>query len=517
MTVIPSRFRQLGTALLGLLLLLAAPPLAAPVLAAEGGTLPLTLLFVARTGDPEGWEGQGGLARLATLLARERSGSRPTLLLHGGDVLSQGPLSAFDQGAHQIDLLNRLRVDVMGVQALDFNHGEDIISRRAQEAVFAVVASNVQDARSNQPLDGLERSVLLKAGGVAVGVVSLLGPEDLSRTTARDSRVLEPLEALRVQAAALRGRGARLVVALTSDRGDLDHAVAASGLADIVATVQRASEKPGSRQDGAVLTVVPGTAGTSVIAVDLEFRAGDAGPPRSAVRVLGTADLPPDPAMAALVDAYVQRLAPRRAAPVLALTAAADTRVGPIRQAENGLGNLVADTVRRTVRADVALINGGAFRSFRTYEAGTVLTRQDIMELLPFRNRILLLRVSGQQLRTALENGVSTLGLADPPDGRFPHVSNLRLRIDATRPPGQRVLAVSIGGEALENDRLYRLAVPDFLADGGDGYRMLADAPRLLGPAEADLLSTILMAEWGNLGHAAPEIDGRLQLEHAVP
>ena len=48
--------------------------------------------------------------------------------------------------------------------------------------------------------------------------------------------------------------------------------------------------------------------------------------------------------------------------------------------------------------------------------------------------------------------------------------------MDAGRPVGSRILSASIGGNALDPTRRYRVAVLDFLARGGDGYVLLTQA-----------------------------------------
>jgi 2',3'-cyclic-nucleotide 2'-phosphodiesterase (5'-nucleotidase family) len=90
----------------------------------------------------------------------------------------------------------------------------------------------------------------------------------------------------------------------------------------------------------------------------------------------------------------------------------------------------------------------------------------DVVALLPFRNTVAVLEVNGGALCVILEHSVEAL---PRPSGRF----------DVTRPAGSRILAASVGGNALDPARRYRVAVPDFLARGGNGYVLLTEAPNL--------------------------------------
>jgi 2',3'-cyclic-nucleotide 2'-phosphodiesterase (5'-nucleotidase family) len=74
---------------------------------------------------------------------------------------------------------------------------------------------------------------------------------------------------------------------------------------------------------------------------------------------------------------------------------------------------------------------------------GTVLTRKDILSELPFGNVVVLIELSGADLLAALENGISQL---EDAAGRFPQVSGMSYRFDASKPAGRRVVAVEVGG-----------------------------------------------------------------------
>jgi 2',3'-cyclic-nucleotide 2'-phosphodiesterase (5'-nucleotidase family) len=81
--------------------------------------------------------------------------------------------------------------------------------------------------------------------------------------------------------------------------------------------------------------------------------------------------------------------------------------------------------------------------------------------------------VTGAVLREALEHALA--------GGRpHAHVSGLQVWYDPTRPEGRRIRKVRFtNGRSLDLHRRYTLALPDFLAAGGDGFAMLTTAPRV--------------------------------------
>ena len=95
-----------------------------------------------------------------------------------------------------------------------------------------------------------------------------------------------------------------------------------------------------------------------------------------------------------------------------------------VRQKETNLGDFAADAFRTCFKADVALINGGSFRSGLPQGAWT---RKTLLTMFPFGNQAVLRSVSGQQLLDALELSVSH---APEENGGFLQVSGLTFVYD---------------------------------------------------------------------------------------
>ena len=144
-------------------------------------------------------------------------------------------------------------------------------------------------------------------------------------------------------------------------------------------------------------------------------------------------------------------------------------------------GSLLAPLVARSMLdklagtgrpADVALQNGGGVRESIPQGKITVGTAYAV---LPFSNTLVALDVTGGRFVQALEYGVTRSG------GAFPYVAGARYTADMTRPEGQRITRVEVSQNGkwlpLDPARTYRLVTNSYLARGGDGYAMLADAP----------------------------------------
>jgi 2',3'-cyclic-nucleotide 2'-phosphodiesterase (5'-nucleotidase family) len=166
--------------------------------------------------------------------------------------------------------------------------------------------------------------------------------------------------------------------------------------------------------------------------------------------------------------------------------------------------------MRALSKADVAIMNGGGIRTGKIYPPGSRITRRDVLAELPFGNRVVTLQVTGATLKRAIENGLSALPNAA---GRFPQVSGITVEADLSRPPGSRVTAIRVGGAPLDEKRTYTVVTNDFVARGGDGYSMFADAPRLLPDTDAPLLANDVMVYIRKLGTVRTGVEGRVVLQ----
>jgi 2',3'-cyclic-nucleotide 2'-phosphodiesterase (5'-nucleotidase family) len=190
------------------------------------------------------------------------------------------------------------------------------------------------------------------------------------------------------------------------------------------------------------------------------------------------------------------------------LEAPLDSRRNVVRGEESSMGNLITDALRDVTGADIALMNGGGIRGDTTYDAGRKLTRRDILTELPFGNVTVVTELPGSQVLLALENAVSQV---EKGSGRFAQVSGLTFAFDASAPAGSRVSEVMVGGAPLEADKVYTVAVNDFILGGGDGYDALGGGRIVTEGPTGQLMANDVMAYVEKLGTVNVGVEGRIR------
>ena len=183
------------------------------------------------------------------------------------------------------------------------------------------------------------------------------------------------------------------------------------------------------------------------------------------------------------------------------------------RVGENNLCNLVTDAFRIVGEADISIMNAGAVRN--DINAGDI-TYQNIIDVMPYSNDVLIKEITGQGILDALEFGVRTLPAST---SRFPQVSGITYKIDTSIDSSvvvddtenfvsvngeRRVYDVKINGEDLDVNKKYSISSHSFILGGGDGYSMFANCEITKTAFGSD--SEVLMRYISeNLGGTIPE------------
>ncbi|PZO20621.1 MAG: alkaline phosphatase [Burkholderiales bacterium] len=201
-----------------------------------------------------------------------------------------------------------------------------------------------------------------------------------------------------------------------------------------------------------------------------------------------------------------------------------------VRNADTGLGNLVADAMRFAGGAEVAIQNGGGIRTSIT-TVGNVTTG-DTFNVLPFTNLVKTAPVmNATQLKDLMEHSVAASTPGGSAQGRFAQISGMQVTYDTTRPArvstglpaaqvgtGQRVrrIVMDDGTVLVDNGvvlspRSFSFATIDFTANGGDGYPFAAN-----GVVFNNTVNTITYQEALANFIKAPKAQGGLQRLNAA-
>ncbi|WP_217901521.1 bifunctional UDP-sugar hydrolase/5'-nucleotidase [Pseudanabaena sp. SR411] len=443
----------------------------------------------------------GGIARRRTLIdqirAENKTNQEPLLLLDAGDIF-QGTLY-FNQylGQADLDFYNDLNYDASTIGNHEFDRGQQVLADFIAKAKFPIISANI-DIAPESPLYGKVRPWhVLNMQGEKIGVFGLTTPDTAILANVGDGvKFTDPIAAAKASISALKQQGINKIVALTHIGFEND-VLLAQKVPDIdiiigghshtsVGNIPNANhpyplvEKNGTKEP--VLVVTDWEWGKYLGDLSVSFdRAGKliawAGKPHVLDASIKSNQEFTDKlkAYAAPIEALRQKIIGK------SLVALDGDRV-KLRTSETALGNLIADAILAKTKVDqvqVVIMNAGGIRN--GFPLGEI-TMGHVLEALPFGNTITRVELTGKQLTEALESGVS---MAELEEGRFPQVAGIRLVWDSKLPAGKRVTKVEVKDasgkfQLLNSNQVYKVATNNFLASGGDSYRVFAEGKNLL-------------------------------------
>jgi 2',3'-cyclic-nucleotide 2'-phosphodiesterase (5'-nucleotidase family) len=158
-----------------------------------------------------------------------------------------------------------------------------------------------------------------------------------------------------------------------------------------------------------------------------------------------------------------------------------------VRNAETGMGNLVADAMRFAGHTDVAIQNGGGIRASLAVPGN--VTVGDTFNILTFTNLVKRAPVmNATQLKDILEHAVGAASATGNANGKFAQISGMKVTYDSSRTArstvvanvgsGDRIRRVVLddgsvlidNGVVVDPVRTFSFTTIDFTANGGDNY-----------------------------------------------
>jgi 2',3'-cyclic-nucleotide 2'-phosphodiesterase (5'-nucleotidase family) len=431
----------------------------------------------------------------------------------GDSVGATPPISAAFQDKPTIEIMNMMGFGLDGLGNHNFDRGQTFLrTELIPLAQFPYVSSNVVDASGNTPAEWSKSRVFdTTFGGVKVGIVgfsnddlpTLINPAGLA-----PFHVANSTASVNAEAARLKARGINTVVAIGHLGATAGTLTSPTGpLVDLADNVQGVDAVIGDHTDIQVLTTRSnGVLVTENRSKGIRFtRVRLVVDTSSKSVVYKTADfhkpwdigVTPDAAIQAKITDLNNQLKP-----ILGTTIGASTKIVPRadqcgnavgRTCESLVGNIVTDAMRTTygpTGVKFAITNSGGLRADLTCPTTDIaddfcpaytpppfpITRGQVLGVLPFGNIVVTVTISGAELRTMLENGVSRMPAVD---GRFPQVSGLCFTYDIAAAAGNRVTGAVLADAAgdctatpvdLTAASSHKIAENDFMAAGGDGY-----------------------------------------------
>ena len=437
--------------------------------------------------------GEYGMAARMTLVEKIRrevtSMGGHLLLFSGGDINTGTPESDFLKAEPDIKAMNMMGYTAMAVGNHEFDKGFAVLKQQMAWADFPFLSANIFWGKNQKP--AFSPYLIKRMGNLRVAIFGLSTPDTPIMTRRENVTGLvfkDPVPVAENLLKTLKPQSD--IIILVSHLGFYEggnHGIEAPGDVSLARRVSGIDIIVGGHTHKALITparindtliVQSGEWGKYLTRMDLEYSLENGvvvknyqlipvnleknlpvPSPSDETQDQGLpAKITPHAGMTALLAPYVAKVQEQLNNPVGIVDGYFEGDRDVIRNQETNLGNLVTQAMASISHCDIAIQNSGGIRD--SLAKGPV-TFRDLIKINPFGNTISQVTLTGNALKIYLEKVLSfPMG-----QGSFPQIHGICATLKDSH-----LVTLAINGHPVEDETLYKLALNNFIATGGDGY-----------------------------------------------
>lgn len=424
----------------------------------------------------------------AQLIANIRDGNEkkgiPTFVFDSGDLFSGNIFFNMYRGVKEIELMNQIGCQAMTLGNHEFDHGDELLSRLDDYAQFPIVSSNLsyQDVEAADELVPLEDVLEFDMNGKNLYVLGLTTLETQEVASPSENVIFEDhRQSLRRVVDQVLAKDPQAHLVLLSHLGyDEDvHLVKDFSELNVILGGHTHTILKEPTQVGSVSICQAGQYGRFVGHLSLRCFA-DGRHEVLAYDLIEVEKLTQeDRAVKAIIDQMKSECDAAFSQPIATLPQALDGERDSIRQGVSNLAPVICQALferagQLGLQADGAVINGFGIRA--SLSAGPIFY-SDLVKVLPFSKRVLLVAIKGSDLVASLKTGL------------HPQMWGIV----------QSDEALLVNGRAVEPDKVYRIVTNSFVWSGKDNYDDFhkAEIVQDLG-LDIDIISEFFKRQYGD-------------------
>lgn len=377
-----------------------------------GGKTEVVNIFMINDSHGSFVDGQTpGMEKIASALKDLSEQNGEYLKIANGDIFQGSYVSSILYGKPMIDALNEMKFDAFVLGNHEFDWGLDEIAKYKDgnlengEANFPFVCANIIDKRTNELVSWLEPYTTVTIGDVKVGVIGLIGYElesSILTENVKNYDFVYPLEIVKKYAKELRTIEQCDCVIISIHDYDEDLNKEFASLIDderidaiLCGHTHQNIYQNATRKDSAKIAIVQNK-DKNRSAIDMQLTFENNVLTNSKVNRIDPSKYEKDNDMTTVIEKY-QSVIDYGNSVVCNL---------PYYASKSVLGAYATSSMKNAYQTDIAIMNTGGVRA--TISSGNV-TVADIFEVFPFNNKVILIEMSGKEIKSLYEENSNYL------------------------------------------------------------------------------------------------------------
>ncbi|MCS1352834.1 bifunctional UDP-sugar hydrolase/5'-nucleotidase [Mechercharimyces sp. CAU 1602] len=453
-----------------------------------------------------------GVAKVASLIKKVRAEGKNTILIDNGDVIQGSPLAYYcarigtTAPNPMVKILDTLGYDAAVLGNHEFNYGQQTLDQVVRDSSFPWLSANVLAKETGEPLYGQPYIIREYEHGLRVGVLGITtqyiphweDPKHIEKmdfadpvTTAKKwVTYLREIEQVDLVVVSYHGglerdiESGEALEPLTGENQGYQICEEVAGI-DVLLTGHQHRDLI-ARTANDVLVVQPGNNGRFLakITVTLDQSEGRWKVTGKEGELLAVEGVPVDAEIVSLIQPYEEATQTWLDQPIGVIEGDMLVRDPmEIRTKKHAMIQFI-----NRVQMDAAGVDIASTSLFDNYAPGfpNAVTMRDIVANYIYPNTLKVLRLSGQDIKDALEHSASYFApyngenievnpkflYPKPEHYNYDMWDGIEYRIDISRPIGERITRLSYHGSPLQMDGQYDVVMNNYRASGGGNYHM---------------------------------------------
>lgn len=404
----------------------------------------------------------GGFAVLKNMLEVQED---PYLLFDSGDTFSRTQEGQITKLEGAIKIMNKLKYSAATLSAADLSLGWDIVEPALSQAQFPIVVSNIENRDGTQP-KYIKKYTVIQKEKLKIAVLGLVSKADFPDIQRNSGvKITDEIETLKKIIPAVQEKGADIIIVLSSLGFELE---AAPGRTDEKAIAEEIPEislilggngdlsTDGFEEISKTYISRAKTMLFEIDKIDLFLNKNKQPSYKYQELILDKEKYGEDEEVLEIVNQMrksAKNITGRKIAELKTDLAAFSDKPSP-------LGIYTADCIRKWANNDIGIINSDAFLSGFTKGP---LTEVELYNAMPFNDRVMFLKMRGDELKNALEYSIET-------KTNWPQIAGINVTYDSDAPLGKKIKKVTLNGAPLRDDAVYSISSSDHIVAGGFGH-----------------------------------------------
>ncbi|MDI6779162.1 MAG: bifunctional UDP-sugar hydrolase/5'-nucleotidase [Bacteroidota bacterium] len=378
---------------------------------------------------------------------------KKALLLDAGDVMTGNPITEYSYkgayGGALFEMMNMTGYDAWCPGNHDLDISQENLIKLTKIAKFPTLSANLVNSKNKLAYNNKEY-VIFKKGGLRIGLIGIIS-QSLYNLVNKNNligiKVLSPKETTQ-RLVDLLDPKTDLIIALTHQGVQEDSILAANvtGL-DVIIGGHSHTRLSTPKVVNDVIIVQAGSNCENLGELELTIENDKVVKYEGKLIQLWARESYPKNKLSNFVESFKNRIDKNYSEIIGELVTDWKRMNG-----ESGIGNFITDVQRQAAHADVAFMNNHGIR--KDLSAGSI-TKNDLFEVLPFRNVLTTFKLSGKQLKSIVEYYIQRKSPIQ--------ISGITAQYKKMDDGTIEFLKLEINGKQVDEEKMYICVANDYL------------------------------------------------------